>query len=383
MLSVIHNRLPRRCVSPTPKCLYTTLFCQIIFILLGYVSYQQGYPREVGMYLSYATRPIWDEVGEGFETLVHYHAEGVPMETLCKVHGWNYSEGTSNRIVDAIIFANELDLLEIRLVELMPVVDIFFIVESDKTFTSKTKPYVFKENEKRFAFAKDKIIYSQFLSPPVTPEEAKKGWTLEGRLRGFMNAVLSAHVRQGDFVIMSDVDEIPSRHTIALWRNCKGMPDDMHLAMRYYLYSFEFPITHQAGYTSPPNWYSWRPKIRKWRNDVYYNHGRVTSQLLVECGWHCSFCFRTIHDFIFKMQAYSHSDRVRKPSFLEYDRVQRIACNGADIYDMPPEAFTYYDLIMNWPPPQKTKNMVHAPVALVENPEKYSFLLPGNCVREG
>jgi hypothetical protein len=49
---------------------------------------------------------------------------------------------------------------------------------------------------------------------------------------------------------------------------------------------------------------------------------------------------------------------------------------------MPPEAFSYYQLIMNWPVPYKTKNMVHSPVDIVQNPEKYSFLLPGNCVRE-
>jgi beta-1,4-mannosyl-glycoprotein beta-1,4-N-acetylglucosaminyltransferase len=38
-------------------------------------------------------------------------------------------------VFDAILFSNEMDMLEIRLRELYDVVDKFVIVESDHTFT--------------------------------------------------------------------------------------------------------------------------------------------------------------------------------------------------------------------------------------------------------
>jgi hypothetical protein len=43
------------------------------------------------------------------------------------------------KIVDAVLFFNELDLLELRFEELYDKVDYFLVVESTKTFTGKPK----------------------------------------------------------------------------------------------------------------------------------------------------------------------------------------------------------------------------------------------------
>ena len=53
---------------------------------------------------------------------------------------------SKQKIIDSILFFNELDLLELRLEELYDHVDIFLIVESDKTFTGKPKPLFYKNN---------------------------------------------------------------------------------------------------------------------------------------------------------------------------------------------------------------------------------------------
>jgi hypothetical protein len=63
------------------------------------------------------------------------------------------------KIYDVFIFYNELDLLEIRMEILHSSVDYFVIVESTKTFTGKSKPLYFKENEKRFEKFREKIKY--------------------------------------------------------------------------------------------------------------------------------------------------------------------------------------------------------------------------------
>lgn len=48
------------------------------------------------------------------QVIPHYYAEGTSMSQLCKIHGW-VQRKTPRRVFDAIIFSNEIDLLEIRM----------------------------------------------------------------------------------------------------------------------------------------------------------------------------------------------------------------------------------------------------------------------------
>ncbi|KAK9667545.1 hypothetical protein K7432_017707, partial [Basidiobolus ranarum] len=94
----------------------------------------------------YVVRPLWDIPPPGFEVYpVYRNVEGMSNQKWCALHGWNVSEdmvaeGTSSRahnettrtrVVDAVIFSIELDLLEIRINALWEQVDIFIIAESD------------------------------------------------------------------------------------------------------------------------------------------------------------------------------------------------------------------------------------------------------------
>jgi beta-1,4-mannosyl-glycoprotein beta-1,4-N-acetylglucosaminyltransferase len=370
---------------PSYRCLRFILFCQVFTFVLGWVFFMGGGGlKDLWMYATYMTRPLWDSHTTSFTPIPHFHADGVEQITLCGLHTWDYLP-QGHKVIDAVIFANELDLLEIRLKELYPVVDMFLIVESERTFTDKPKPTLFHNNRARFAFAEDKIVYGLFKSPPVTAKEAKT-MKLETLLRIFVTELLEKHgVVTGDRVIMADVDEIPSRHTIALVKYCDGYPTDMHLGMRNYLYSFEFPLTHQAGYLNgdSPSSFHWRPRVHTWHTGhSLYNHSRETDNLLVDSGWHCSFCFRYLEDFTFKMTAYSHSDRVRYDDLLEEERIQKIICKGSDIFGMPPEAFSFYDLLLTWLDPIRTHSIVHLPAEVVAHPDKYNFMLPGNCIRK-
>lgn len=63
-----------------------------------------------------------------------------------------------HRILDVILFNTELDYLEIRLNELYDTTDIFYIIESNKTFSGKSKSLVFKENMNKFNKFLDKIV---------------------------------------------------------------------------------------------------------------------------------------------------------------------------------------------------------------------------------
>jgi beta-1,4-mannosyl-glycoprotein beta-1,4-N-acetylglucosaminyltransferase len=82
------------------------------------------------------------------------------------------------------------------------------------------------------------------------------------------------------------------------------------------------------------------------------------------------------------MQAYSHADRVRYPSYLDPVRIQDIICQGQDLFEMLPEEFSFRELIGKMGSVARSFSGVHLPAYLVENPQKFPFLLPGNCTRE-
>lgn len=99
-------------------------------------------------------------------------------------------------------------------------------------------------------------------------------------------------------------------------------------------------------------------------------------------GWHCSFCFRLISDFQFKVHAYSHADRVRYDYMATPKWIQRKICDGADLFGMFPEAYNFKDLFNRLGSIRKSQTALHLPKFLLENKERFRFLLPGGCVRE-
>jgi beta-1,4-mannosyl-glycoprotein beta-1,4-N-acetylglucosaminyltransferase len=63
------------------------------------------------------------------------------------------------KVYSSFNFFNELDMLELRLETMNPVVDYFVICESTKTHSGKPKPLYFRENKERYAKFSDKIIH--------------------------------------------------------------------------------------------------------------------------------------------------------------------------------------------------------------------------------
>lgn len=113
------------------------------------------------------------------------------------------------KLIDAFIFHNELDLLEIRLAELAGVVDRFVLVEAKRTFTGKPKPLHFADNRSRFVAWRDKIQHVVMDFPDELPLDAATAWTREHLQREAIAQGLT-DAASDDIVIISDVDEIPN-----------------------------------------------------------------------------------------------------------------------------------------------------------------------------
>jgi beta-1,4-mannosyl-glycoprotein beta-1,4-N-acetylglucosaminyltransferase len=249
-------------------------------------------------------------------------------------------------VVDAILFSIELGMLEIRLKELWDYVDHFLIVEGSVTFTGLPKPLVFQENRERFSWAYSKILYRQVNDTKLDmgeDKETREGWKNEGSTRDAVTYFLHHDLvlPEGTLVIESDVDEIPSAQTMSLLRACEGYDPEFHLNLDPYMYSFEFGLADALPL------YSTLAQIKTWTNTSTYTHTRTEqgTKLLLNAGWHCSFCFRNIPDFQFKMAAFSHADRLLYPEkMLNPKYIQDRLCSGNDLFEMLPEAYTWREL---------------------------------------
>jgi beta-1,4-mannosyl-glycoprotein beta-1,4-N-acetylglucosaminyltransferase len=127
------------------------------------------------------------------------------------------------RVFDCFPFFNELDVLEIRLHELNPVVDWFMVVESKQTYGGDPKPYrlteALEQDPARWEKFRDKIRILQlpWLEPDI-PARKPKGLDMRaaGRAReefqrnALINLMGVHRPVAEDVIIFSDCDEIPS-----------------------------------------------------------------------------------------------------------------------------------------------------------------------------
>lgn len=109
-------------------------------------------------------------------------------------------------IVDCFPFWNELDLLDIRLAELSPVVDRFVLVEAPLTHSGQPKPLHYALNKDRYAPYLDKITHLVV----SLPEQAESAWVRENAQRaGIIYGLIAGDIPDDAVVMVSDADEIP------------------------------------------------------------------------------------------------------------------------------------------------------------------------------
>lgn len=332
---------------------------KVLLLLLAFLSLLLVFHRDdaVSVHLrdaGYLTRPLWDKIPEPFERVIHLQDEAfewitssrsssissasaeeekpfqiseADLEETCEAHDLKslYSDankGTTGtaaiqppKVYDAVIFSVELDLLEIRIRELYDVVDHFIIVESNVTFSGQPKPFTFQDHRAQFDFAKEKIIYGQVSNLHVyggnlNNNRKEDPFDNEIRMRVGVSSIIRAqHPLDGSIIIQSDVDEIPSARAISLLKYCTGWGDVIHLGMPSYLYSFEFPLGRQQDSSKMNNGEGmgprqWRASAKRFGSKKYhgYTHSRQSNTILEKAGWHMTFAFKYIDDFIFKMQ---------------------------------------------------------------------------------
>jgi beta-1,4-mannosyl-glycoprotein beta-1,4-N-acetylglucosaminyltransferase len=233
------------------------------------------------------------------------------------------------KIYDAFLFFNELELLEMRMNILNEVVDYFVIVESTKTFSSKTKELIYQKNKDLYSKFQDKIIHIiiddtpetfhkiEYLESPKSEEEILKnkilkyvdespGWNREETQWGIETFQRESIIRglvncnDDDIVVVSDVDEIPNPHELGKLRESGDGVFSFNQNMYYYYLNM----------LKERNWSG--PKACTWGKlkDISLNslrQNKHTTSIIHNGGWHFSFIGGESR-VIQKLEAYAHQE---------------------------------------------------------------------------
>ncbi len=112
------------------------------------------------------------------------------------------------KIFDCFPFLNELEILELRLMELYDTVDYFVIAEANRSHNYTPKEFIFEKNKDRYKKYLDKIIYVKITDmPEYDPNDIFK---LEYFQRRQVMKGLHGKAELGDKILLSDCDEIPN-----------------------------------------------------------------------------------------------------------------------------------------------------------------------------
>lgn len=257
-------------------------------------------------------------------------------------------------IFDCFIFFNELDLLEIRLNILNPVVDKFVLVEATYTHQRKPKPLHYADNKERFKEFNDKIIHIVVQELPPRSfrfwksDTAKGAWEMEIYQR---NAIARGliYCKPDDAIIISDLDEIPDPKKVKQYYNEPGFKAFHQKNFYYYLNCISLS---EDWYGSVMGFYRDMSRPQNFRSISKEMHARGTRLLkdpvyrffrslvnpdlrrkitpIDNGGWHFGYLGSSEH-IIAKIEAFAH-DEYNTAEFKNKEMLQEKIKNGKDLF---------------------------------------------------
>lgn len=106
-------------------------------------------------------------------------------------------------VIDCVTFGGEVDMLEGRMHEILPYVDLMVIIESNRTYTNRPKPYQFIEHFDRFEPFIGKVIYHQ-----IEGRGSNDAWVNDYHQRRQVGKVLEdMNIHEDEIIFLSDTDE--------------------------------------------------------------------------------------------------------------------------------------------------------------------------------
>jgi beta-1,4-mannosyl-glycoprotein beta-1,4-N-acetylglucosaminyltransferase len=240
------------------------------------------------------------------------------------------------KMIDCVMFFNEVDLLEFRLKLLDSHVDKFVIAESNITHSGKPKSYHFEENSTRFGPWIHKIEYIQINQTTdgldfdqdersYNPESG--AFKLENAHRNALSFV-SSIADDDDLVLISDLDEIPNPRVFKKkW--VEPGPVALSMLLHYYYLNCQ-----SAG---AERW--WNGTVvctgRQFKQTTpqQLRNNRDSYKSVENGGWHFSY-LGGVEKIKNKIRSFAHTEFNRE-EYLDDAQIQKALEEGRDIYHRP------------------------------------------------
>ena len=196
------------------------------------------------------------------------------------------------RIWSPVMLRNETDMLAMRFAETEGLVDRHVIVESGLTHRGVPKDLCWPKTGKRFArYARDVTFVTADLNPDVEslpdPEARRKAaWANEHAQRDAAWPVIDAEASDHDYVLICDLDEIPSREVLEKARRGE-LPEVCALRMNVTIHAVDWLVP--AGRVPPQAVIATAGFIRRRGGSLAAVRDRRLEYPVIEnAGWHFS-----------------------------------------------------------------------------------------------
>ena len=241
-------------------------------------------------------------------------------------------------IVDAFTFLNEKELVELRVKYLNDIVDCFLVVEADVTHTGKEKkwnfPDLLKNGLKKFS---SKIQYHQMKvdlekaeaekSPRYVGKTLGRSWRVETMQRNFLKEAYKKFSSTDDIIIISDLDEIPSKDKISFIKSC-DFKTIAPVAFGQALFHLNCNYLHLEPWIGSV--VITKQLIDKYEPQVFRdNKNRISC--FNEAGWSFS-SFGGVKKVREKLEAFCHEE-YNKEKYKDEAHLKKCMETGADLFD--------------------------------------------------
>ncbi len=243
------------------------------------------------------------------------------------------------KVFDCFCYFNEDLLLELRLETLWDKVDYFVVCESVLTISGLPKPLYF--DLEKFQKYKSKIRHLVVRDYPFDTSDA---WRNERWQRDYLiNGLFDAN--PDDWILLSDVDEIPRPETIKNYNPAIGRRGDF----QQYMYAYYLNNRWESD-DEPVIWVG--SKITTYKNLLEFFDGsmeylrgykipgvlrgirraifkKFLIQKINNGGWHFTW-MAGVEKIIQKLESFAHQE-FNKPEFKETEKIRELIHSGRDV----------------------------------------------------
>lgn len=252
------------------------------------------------------------------------------------------------KIIDAFMFFNEVELLDLRLHELYDAVDRFVLVETSWTHQGNPKPFYWAEQfqyDDRFADVRDKVFYLTIRDQP----SGDGSWDRENFHRNCIQGSLY-NFADDDIVMISDCDEIP--HPGWVKEVAKNGQFPITFEQDYYCYFLNLRTPHK-----------WKGTVMTTVKEVmdktpqYFRDNKDTFPIQEHGGWHMGY-MGGLERVRTKLTSFAHTE-YSQGMWMDKGFLNNRINQGIDLYQ-PRVKFYLVDL-----------TSLSLPKFLRENPDRF------------